>query len=134
MMMPETAKASTTINAPADKVWQALIDPAAIKQYMFGTTVTSDWREGSPITWKGEFNGKPYEDHGTIKKVDAPRRLEYSHASGNDSHDIIITLAPDGNATRVDLSQTNNATADARKESEKNWGMMLSSMKQMLEK
>jgi len=43
------AKAETTINASADKVWNALTDPALIKKYMFGTTVISDWKEGSKI-------------------------------------------------------------------------------------
>ena len=35
------ASVSTTITAPSADVWQALVTPAAIKQYMFGTTVTS---------------------------------------------------------------------------------------------
>ena len=48
------ARSSLIIAAPADKVWQALVTPAAIKEYMFGTTVISDWKEGSPIVWKGE--------------------------------------------------------------------------------
>ena len=49
------ATASITIKAPASKVWNALVDPKAIQQYMFGTNAVSDWREGSPIGWKGEW-------------------------------------------------------------------------------
>jgi len=45
------AQASLSIGAPAAKVWDALVNPQLIKQYMFGTTVASDWQEGSPITW-----------------------------------------------------------------------------------
>src|SRR5437868_2047444 len=60
------AKTSVVINAPKTKVWHALINPAAIKQYMFGTTAVSDWHEGSPIVWKGEWQGKAYEDKGVI--------------------------------------------------------------------
>jgi uncharacterized protein YndB with AHSA1/START domain len=56
------AKAAITINAPASRVWQALVTPEAIKHYMFGTNVVSDWHEGSPIYWRGEWQGKPYED------------------------------------------------------------------------
>lgn len=55
------AKASTTIEAPLRTVWNALVDPQAIREYMFGTNVASDWTEGSPITWKGEWEGKPRE-------------------------------------------------------------------------
>jgi uncharacterized protein YndB with AHSA1/START domain len=60
------ANVSTTINAPSAKLWQALVTPAAIKEYMFGTTVTSDWVVGSPIVWKGEWQGRAYEDKGII--------------------------------------------------------------------
>lgn len=52
------AKASITINAPVAKVWEALVSPAMIKQYMFGTNVVTDWKEGSPIVWRGEWQGK----------------------------------------------------------------------------
>ena len=52
------ATATTTINAPASKVWDALTKPEQIKQYMFGTEVTTDWKVGSPITYKGEWKGK----------------------------------------------------------------------------
>ena len=38
------AKADTTIDAPVDKVWDALINPEMIKKYMFGTTAISDWK------------------------------------------------------------------------------------------
>jgi uncharacterized protein YndB with AHSA1/START domain len=60
------ARASVTIDAPGEKVWDALVNPEAIKQYMFGTSVVADWREGSPITWQGEWQGRSYEDKGVI--------------------------------------------------------------------
>ncbi|MDR7521114.1 MAG: SRPBCC domain-containing protein, partial [Armatimonadota bacterium] len=60
------ARASIAINAFRAKVWEALVNPEAIKQYMFGTHVVTDWREGSPIRWKGEWQGKSYEDYGMI--------------------------------------------------------------------
>lgn len=57
-----TATASIVIDAPRSKVWNALVDPAMVKQYLFGTTMTTDWAVGSPITYKGEWEGKSYED------------------------------------------------------------------------
>ena len=39
------AKAETTINAPADKVWNALTDQDMLKKFMFGSTVISNWKE-----------------------------------------------------------------------------------------
>jgi len=75
------AKASIDIAAPATRVWDALVKPDLIRQYMFGAAVVSDFQEGSPITWTGEWKGKPYQDKGRILKVEPRRKLEYSHFS-----------------------------------------------------
>src|SRR2546427_6093531 len=58
------ARVSITIRASVAHVWKALVTPAAIKAYMFGTTVTSEWVVGSPIVWTGEWQGRAYEDKG----------------------------------------------------------------------
>ena len=135
------AKASATINAPTDKVWDALVKPEAIKQYMFGTNVVTDWREGSPITWKGEWQGKSYEDKGVILQFKPGHTLQYSHFSPlsglpdvpENYHTVTIELSGGENQTRVSLAQDNNATEDAREHSEQNWEMMLAALKKFLE-
>jgi uncharacterized protein YndB with AHSA1/START domain len=53
-----TGRTSTTINASISKVWEALITPSIIKQYFFGTDAISDWKVGSPLIFKGEWQGK----------------------------------------------------------------------------
>lgn len=136
-----TAKADVTIQASVAKVWDALINPETIKRYMFGTTVVSDWREGSPIIWKGEWKGKPYEDKGRILELRAEEHLQYSHFSplsgapdkAENYHKVTIDLSgPDG-AVRVELSQDNNETEKARDESQRNWGKMLEGLKKTVE-
>ncbi|HEX6892327.1 MAG TPA: SRPBCC domain-containing protein [Chryseolinea sp.] len=51
-------KNSITIEAPASKVWNALVNPEQTKKYMFGCEAISDWRVGSPLLWKGQYEGK----------------------------------------------------------------------------
>ena len=63
-MAGHVAVAETEVNAKPDEVWSALTDPDAIEQYMFGSRVETDWKEGSPIVWKGEYEGESYEDRG----------------------------------------------------------------------
>jgi len=136
------AKASTTINAPAARVWDALVNPKIIKQYMFGTNVVSDWKKGSPIVWKGEWQGKAYQDKGVILELQPERVIRYSHFSPlsglpekpENYHTVTIELSGQGAQTVISLSQDNNATEQAREHSEKNWGMMLGSLKKLLEK
>ena len=134
------AKSEASIDAPRAKVWKALTDPASIKKYMFGTTVTSDWKEGKPITWKGEWEGKKYEDKGVILQMKPDRMLQYSHFSPlagkpdvpENYHTVTIELSGD-QPTQVVLTQDGNSTEEARAQSEKNWTMMLASLEKLLE-
>ena len=136
------ANATTSIAASKSKVWQALVAPDAIKQYMFGADVESDWSEGSSITWKGEMKGKKYQDKGVILKINPEQILQYNHFSPlsgkpdkpENYHTVTINLSGSGNKTEVSLSQDNNADEKARKESEKNWGAMLADLKRYVEK
>jgi uncharacterized protein YndB with AHSA1/START domain len=136
-----TARAATTIDAPVDRVWDALINPSTIKQYMFGTNVTSDFKEGSPILFKGEFQGKAYEDKGVILKMKPQQMLRYTHFSPSSGlpdkpenyHTVTIDLVKQGQQTLVTLTQDNNPTEEAKDHSEKNWRMMLDGLKKLLE-
>jgi uncharacterized protein YndB with AHSA1/START domain len=131
------AHATTAIKAPVDSVWEALVNPAMIRQYFFGTEVVSEWREGSVIRWKGEWQGKPYEDKGVILQLKPGRRLQYTHFSpgsglpdsAENYHTVNLELSPTPPLTQVSLSQDNNASEQSREHSEKNWQVVLSGLK-----
>ena len=135
------ATASVIIEASPAKVWKALIDPAKIKEYMFGATVKSDWKPGSGITWEGEMNGKDYKDKGEIVTYAENENLAYSHYSPlsgvpdvpESYHTVDIKLKPDFDNTEVTLTQDNNPTGAAVKESTKNWTAMLEGLKKVVE-
>lgn len=79
-MSGETVTVRKTIDAPASEVWSALITPETIKQYFFGSEVETDWEEGSPITFRGEYEGKHYEDKGEIRDVEErPGELRHGY-------------------------------------------------------
>ena len=61
------------IEAPAEKVWQAIVDPEMTSQYYFETGFTGDLRPGGAYAYK---NGDG-EDVllGKVLEVDPPRRL-----------------------------------------------------------
>ena len=135
------ALASIKINAPASKVWQTLTDPKAIQQYMFGTKVVTTWQEGAPIVWKGEWQGRQYEDKGIILQFNPEEKLQYSHFSPlsgaedvpENYHIVTVELLPEGGQTRVTLAQDNNSTEEEREHSKQNWNMMLGDLKKFLE-
>ncbi|MCU1415701.1 MAG: activator of ATPase 1 family protein [Microbacteriaceae bacterium] len=128
-----TAEASTTVHASSDQVWNALTDPDIVKLYYFGTTVESDWMPGHPITWHGEYEGKAYEDHGVILEADPGRLLRNTHSSGGAEHTLTYLLEPDGDSTRITLTQDNAASADEADHDSANWSMMLDGLKKVVE-
>jgi uncharacterized protein YndB with AHSA1/START domain len=135
------AKANVTVEAPIAKVWDGLVNPEVIKTYMAGAKVYSEWEEGSPIVWKGEWKGKPFEDKGTILEIEPQRHLKYSHYSPlsgapdrpESYHTVTIDLANLGDVVRVDLFQDKNPSDEALAHSEKNWKMMLEGLKKAVE-
>src|SRR6185295_2487504 len=141
MKHPFTATSEITIDASAAEVWTALTDPEMVKQYLFGTKVTSDWLVGSPITYTGEWEGKAYEDKGTILKIEPEKVLEttyWSSFSGvpdapENYQTVTYELASEGEKTKLTVMQDNIATAESRDHSQKNWGMVLESLKKLLE-
>ena len=141
-MIDHIAKAELKIHSNVNKVWNALVDPDMIKQYMFGATVISDWKEGSDIIWKGEWEGKTYQDKGTILQMVPTKKLQYSHFSPlsgledipENYHTVSFVLSEEPDGTLITLLQDNNASEEVKKHSEKNWMMMLSNLKELLEK
>lgn len=134
---------SVTIDAPRAKVWDALTNPLKVKQYMHGTTMSTDWKVGSPITWTGEWQGQSYEDKGTVLAVEPERLLKTTHWSPmggsqdepENYHTVTYELAEQGGKTILILTQDNNATQEeADKMAENNWGPMLQGLKETAEK
>ena len=135
------AKAKTTIHVPVSKVWQALVNPEIIKQYLFNTDVISDWKVGSPILYKGEWEGKAFEDKGEILEIEPEKVLKSTHWSPlsgvpdipENYHTVTYTLTDRGDSTEVTITQDNNATEQEQAHSEKNWKTVLEGMKNLLE-
>ena len=111
-MADHVATAEVEIDASRARVWAALTDPEQIEQYMFGSRVETDWKLGSPIVWKGEYEGKHYEDRGEIVEIEPERRLKMTHfspLSGQEDrpenyHTLLYELEEREGRTRVSLS------------------------------
>jgi uncharacterized protein YndB with AHSA1/START domain len=133
---------TSEINAPIAKVWDALINPEQIKKYLFGTQTHCDWKVGSPIRFTGEWDGKSYEDKGTILAIEKEKILSYDYWSGfSGVPDVqenyqIVTFRLDNkkDKTILSLTQQNIRSEEAKAHSEENWKMVLNSLKELVEK
>ncbi len=134
-------KMSISISAPKSKVWDALTNPVQIKKYLFGTDTVSEWKAGRPIAFRGTWEGKPYEDKGTILEIEKEKILKYnywSNFSGEKDEpanysNIAFALSEAKGRTLLSLTQDNFKTKEAQLHSENNWGLVMNKMKALLE-
>ncbi|HEV8080401.1 MAG TPA: SRPBCC domain-containing protein [Chitinophagaceae bacterium] len=83
-------KNNITINAPVAKVWDALVNPEQTKKYMFGCETISDWKPGSTLLWRGNYQGKEMDFvTGKIIDIKPNSLLKYTVIDPNASYDDI---------------------------------------------
>jgi len=136
-----TSKSTIAINAPASKVWDALTKPELIKQYLFGTEVTTDWQVGSPITYKGEWEGKTYKDKGKVLQIEKEKLLISTFWSSlsaladipENYKTVRYELSADDKGTRLTITQDNNNSQEEADHSGQNWKMVLEGIKKLVE-
>jgi len=140
-MSTYVATAECEIEASPEDVWRGLTDPEAIREFMFGSEVQTDWKPGSQITWKGEHKGKSYEDKGEIVTVAPGPLLEVTHfspLSGQEDkpenyHRVRYELQAADGRTRVRLTQDNSGSAEEAEHSSATWQAMLDGLKKVVE-
>ena len=134
-------RTSVSINASAEDVWKALTTPELIKRWFFGVDTETDWRVGSPLVHRGVYQGKPYEDKGTVVEFDPPRALAHSHwspVSGQpdspENYQLVRwELSPRDAETELTVTENNLPSDEARKASEQAWEQALNGLKQLLD-
>jgi uncharacterized protein YndB with AHSA1/START domain len=109
MSQPLVVTNTITIQAPASKVWDALTNPEQTKKYMFGCEALSDWKPGSPLIWKGNFNGvEMIAVKGNVVSIEPKRSLVYTVIDPNNPK---IPDLPENYLTiTCDLTETNGQT------------------------
>lgn len=137
-----STKVSTIINAPVSAVWEALTKPEIIKQYFFGTDTITDWKVGGQLKFTGEWEGKKYEDKGTVLKFEPNKLLQYNYWSSmagiEDKAENYVTityfLSGEKNKTTLTISQENISDEKTKEHSSQNWKKVLNNLKTLLEK
>lgn len=136
------SKSEVIIKAPASKVWEALTDPALVKKYLFDTDlIVKEWKVGEPISYKGIWQGKAYEDKGKIIKYEPEKLLVTTYWSGfsgkpdlpENYQTVSYELSPAEGGTKLTITQDNVDSEEAKSHSEDNWKMVLDSMKKLIE-
>jgi len=114
MDAPLEVKNTIHINASPEKVWDALVNPQQTKKYMFGCETVSDWKKGSALLWRGEYEGKQMVFvKGFILAIEPPLYLKYSVTDPNAEWEdipenylnVTYTLSAENNGTLLTVKQ-----------------------------
>ncbi|HZV70033.1 MAG TPA: SRPBCC domain-containing protein [Saprospiraceae bacterium] len=142
-------KDSITIDASASSVWDALVNPEQTKKYMFGCETVSDWKIGSPLHWRGNYEGQDMVFvKGNIVDLQPEKLLSYTTIDPNNAEvpdvpenylTVTYKLTEENGQTTLEISQGDYSTvADGERRYEDTvegggWSSILEAIKLLLE-
>lgn len=137
----KTFRKSFHLKAPISKVWEALTKPALIKQYFFGTETDTDWKKGSPIYFRGTWDGKQYEDKGTIADIAPEKFVQYTYWSAfsgtedkpENYSNVRYELSPATEGTLLTITQDGFDSEEKLAHSETSWSQVMEGLRKLVE-
>lgn len=131
---------TTTVNAPLEKVWDALTNPEMVKQFLFGSQLVTDWKVGSEIIFQGEWEGQTYKDKGEVLEYIHDQKLAYSYLSNWSGKEdkpenylwVCYEVKSNENGTELTIHQSNYDEEKAQ-HSIGNWANVIAGLKKMVE-
>lgn len=129
------------IGADRMRVWSALTDPQAIKQYLYGADTVTDWKAGSPVVFQGEVQGQKWRDKGVVLEVREGELLRYSYWSGfcgledAPGNYSIVTYALESrnDGTLLTITQQGYPNEQSQQSSGANWTGILQKIREIAE-
>ena len=122
------------IQAPAERVWQALTDSELTKQYYYGNTVESDWKPGSSLRYRNPDGSEAISCE--ILEADPPRRLVHSFffpSTEEPPSRVTWSLDARGPATLLTLEHGFESETSTYRSVAHGWVPILSGLKTLLE-
>jgi uncharacterized protein YndB with AHSA1/START domain len=112
------------IKAPLQKVWDILTKPEFVKQWQYGSELVTDWKVGSDIRFKTEWEGKTYEQWGKVLDFRQNEIIKYSlFAPRPDLEDkpenyfeMSYVLTIDNEQTKLEIIQEDNRPGAVQEE------------------
>ncbi|MES2328808.1 MAG: SRPBCC family protein [Bacteroidota bacterium] len=133
-------KKHISLNATPTEVWRALTNPEKTKQYFFNARVISQWKERSPITFKGKMFGIiPFKMKGEILKIIPEKLLQYTlrNRKGDSISTVTDELTENNGKTVLSIADnvgTGEGAEKRYKRSVKGWEKILKGLKKLVEK
>lgn len=114
-MSGPVVRVSRRLSAPAERVFDAWLDPVWIGRFMFGphlrneqvVSLTNEPRVGGTFHYRVTREGTEIDHTGTYREIERPRRLVFTWGVGAEQGDqslVTIEITPDGDACELSLT------------------------------
>ncbi|MBX9784900.1 MAG: SRPBCC domain-containing protein [Chitinophagaceae bacterium] len=130
-----------TINASKQRVWDALTKPELVKQWQYGSDLITNWEPGSSIRFSTEWQGKLFEQWGTVLEMQPNELIQYNlFAPRPDLEDkpenyfiMSYVLTSDGDKTQLQIIQEDNRPGAVQEEPQGKESPILQMLKNIAE-
>jgi len=142
----DTLRVARTFAAPRKRVFEAWIDPKAVRAWFAppGATWTEplvlEAREGGRYRWTVTVGEKVYTLYGTYREVRPPERLVFTWEWDDDPDRgesgksvIVVEFHDRGGKTEVVLTQTGFPSEASRQDHRKGWDECLATIAKLVE-
>jgi uncharacterized protein YndB with AHSA1/START domain len=141
-MTPYKVIRGISINTTPDKIWEALTNPELIRKYLYGAEAVSDWKVGSEIVYKGEYDGYAYADKGIIKQFEKGKIFQHTYLSTfsgiedkpENYHLVTYIIEKSNGGSLLTINQENIHSEDAMEQAGKGWDMVMELIKEAAQK
>ena len=144
--MGKISRSSVIIKTIKSKVWKAITDPDLVKQWQYGSQLFTDWKVGSDIVFRTEWEGQIFEQHGKILEIQENEYVIYDLFAPRpgledkpENYFIMkYILKARGNETELEIIQDDNRNIegqdDSTQETEEAENSVLNELKKVAEK
>jgi uncharacterized protein YndB with AHSA1/START domain len=141
MKIQATNISTVIINAPIQKVWDALTKPALVKQWQYGSDLITDWKVGNDIRFRTEWQDKVFEQWGKVLEVVPYKIIKYTlFAPRPDLEDkpenyfiMSYVLTEEGEHIKLDIIQEDNRPGAVQEETQGEDNPVLKALKLLVE-
>jgi len=129
------------LNAPVHKIWDTLTKPELVKQWQYGSQLITDWKVGSQIKFRAEWEGKVFEQWGKVLEIVPYKLIRYSlFAPRPDLEDkpenyfvMNYLLTEETNCVRLDIIQEDNRQGAVQESPQGEENPVLGALKRLIE-
>ena len=129
------------LNAPVEKVWNALTQPELVKQWQYGSDLLTDWKTNHEIRFRNEWEGQVFEQWGTVLEVIPNQKIKYSlffprpELEDKPENYFIMSyiLSEENQKTKLEIIQEDNRPGAVQEEPQGEENPILQGLKALIE-